>query len=345
MPKKRRETRPNLPLPPGLCLHGRQYRARRGRNDPWCYFGHDYVTAVASYAAWRRDGAKIDTIGWLLDLFAGTVCVGYVKAGRLAPRTARDYARDVKSLKADLGKLPINGLTPHHVAEWRDERAQETSHVRQELGCLSAAMTFAMESGLVATNPCRGIRKPRRSRRERLISDDEYLKVYHVAGEAVRLAMTLALRTLALPADVLQMGPQHVIRLPNGQRALRFARGKTGHLVEIKIVGELAGAIEPHIEASIIRTFVHRRDGKAFTVDGIGAMFRRYCIKAGIADFGLRDLRAKGATDMVRCGIDIRQVQHLLGHASVRTTEIYIKGMLPTTVRPNETPIIASVKT
>jgi site-specific recombinase XerD len=93
-------------------------------------------------------------------------------------------------------------------------------------------------------------------------------------------------------------------------------------------------------------TFVHRRDGKRFTVDGIGAMFRRYCSpdKANVQHFGLRDLRAKGATDMVRRGIDIPRVQHLLGHASVRTTEIYIKGLLPTTVRPNETPIIASVK-
>ena len=75
-------------------------------------------------------------------------------------------------------------------------------------------------------------------------------------------------------------------------------------------------------------------------------MFRRYCDadKANVRDFGLRDLRAKGATEMVRRGADIRRVQHLLGHASVRTTEIYVKGLLPTTVRPNETPIIASVK-
>ena len=47
---------------------------------------------------------------------------------------------------------------------------------------------------------------------------------------------------------------------------------------------------------------------------------------------------------LLRRGIDIRGVQHLLGHASVRTTEIYIKGLLPTMVRPNETPIIASAK-
>jgi len=75
-------------------------------------------------------------------------------------------------------------------------------------------------------------------------------------------------------------------------------------------------------------------------------MFRRYCgpDTANVQDFSLRDIRAKGATDMVRRGVDIRRVQHLLGHASVRTTEIYIKGLLSTTVRPKETPIIASVK-
>ena len=81
-------------------------------------------------------------------------------------------------------------------------------------------------------------------------------------------------------------------------------------------------------------------------------MFRRYCIGTKkrphaerVADFGLRDLRAKGATDMFRSGIPIRQIQLLLGHKrSVRTTEIYLKDLIPETVRPNETVIVASVK-
>ena len=347
MGRRRTHLKREQPLPPGLYRHGRQYRARRGPSESWTYFGPDYVAAMASFAAWRRDGPTVDTIAWLLDLFAGTICAGYVKAGRISSRTARDYGRDKEPLKDGLGHIPIKALTGRHVAEYRDARAQDTSHVRQEIACLSAAMSYAVEAGRVTLNPCRGIRKPRRVRRERLIADDEYLKVYAVAGVAVRTAMILAIRTLALPADLLAMGPRNVIRLTDGKRALRFARGKTGRLVEIELVGELAALVDQHLAADVVYpTFVHRRDGKRFTVDGIGAMFRRYCSaeKANVEDFGLRDLRAKGATDMVRRQVDIRQVQHLLGHASVRTTEIYIKGLLPTTVRPNETPIIASVK-
>ena len=91
-------------------------------------------------------------------------------------------------------------------------------------------------------------------------------------------------------------------------------------------------------------TFVRREDGLPYTVDGIGAMFRRYCIHAKVTDFGLRDLRAKGATDIYHAGTDIRQIQRLLGHKSVQTTEIYSKGLLAEIVGPNEQPIIAEAR-
>jgi integrase len=75
-------------------------------------------------------------------------------------------------------------------------------------------------------------------------------------------------------------------------------------------------------------------------------MFRRYCgeNKANVPDFGLRDLRAKGATDEYRAGRPLRDLQHLLGHRSQRTTEIYLKSLVPQTVRPNERPIVAEAK-
>jgi integrase len=215
------------------------------------------------------------------------------------------------------------------------------------MACLSAAMTYAVEQGLLERNPCLEVARPARHKRERLITHDEDLAVFAKAIPSVRRAMVLAVRTLAQPTDVLALGPRNIMRTADGARILRFSRGKTGVPVEVAIVGEIAQALDGALVADVVRaTFVHREDGGAYTVDGIGGMFRRYCDAqhADVKDFGLRDLRAKGATDMYRAGMDIRHIQNLLGHKSVQTTEIYLKSLIPEMVRPNEVPIAASVK-
>jgi integrase len=82
---------------------------------------------------------------------------------------------------------------------------------------------------------------------------------------------------------------------------------------------------------------VHDLTGEGYTVDGIGAMIRRYCKKAGVKSFGLMDIRAKGATDMYLAGVPLERIQMLMRHKSVQTTEIYIKRLLQTisVMQPN----------
>jgi integrase len=117
----------------------------------------------------------------------------------------------------------------------------------------------------------------------------------------------------------------------------------------IEVVGELAQLIDAHLEPTVIRsTFVYtskglgeRKRGQPYTVDGFGKIFHRRCIGAGVVDFGLRDLRAKGATDMWMAGTDIRTISALLGHQSIRKTEIYLKALAPQVVKPNLLPVIA----
>lgn len=336
----------NEPLPRGLYKHGRKWRAF-GPNGEYVYFGPDYAGAISGYVAWRKSrGGDRKTVSWLLDLCIGQAWPGKVVAKQLAPRTLKDYTRDAAILKVGLGAIPLVAVQPKHIATFRDARAKDApSHVRNEMACLSSALSYAVENGHLAANPALEVARPRKQVRDRLIDDGEFLAVYAKAIPSVRLAMTLAVRTLALPADLLSLGPRNVVRYADGRRTVRFDRGKTSVKVEVEVLGDLAVALQPFLDnPSLHPSFVRRDDGQPYTVDGIGAMFRRYCIKAGVADFGLRDLRAKGATEMYRAGIDIRQIQKLLGHKSVQTTEIYLKRLLAEIVRPNEQPIIASVK-
>jgi integrase len=60
-----------------------------------------------------------------------------------------------------------------------------------------------------------------------------------------------------------------------------------------------------------------------------------YQKKAGVASFGFRDLKGKGATDMWLNGEPIERIQLLCGHADKTTTEIYIKARWTETAQLN----------
>jgi integrase len=344
--RRRLHDDPLKPLPKGLYQARRQYRARSA-DGTWVYFSAPYEDACRAFRAWRQDGPPEyhGSVAWLLDWYLTDIA-----PTRLRPRTLRDYRRDAETIKVGLGKIPADRLAPVHIATWRDERAKSAKvHVNRELAVLRSCYTAAAERGLVTANPVPAVRRMKESKRERLVTDAEYLAVYGRAVRSVQIAMILGLRTLQRMNDVLHLSLRDVHRLDDGRRVLRFRQFKTGAACEILVEGELERVVDEHRSLS---PFVHTQDGKPYTVDGIGSMFRRYCgpgrdddnPRAIVADFGLRDLRAKGATDLYRAGVDVRQIQALLGHRSVRTTEIYLKSLVPELARPNNRPVIAEVK-
>lgn len=351
MGRKRAHADPLRPLPRGLYAHHRKYRARNAAGE-WVSFRGPYEDACRAYRAFRQSGTAEgydESVAWLLDWYLSEVA-----PTKLRPRTLRDYLVDSEAIKAGLGKIPYRSLTRGLVAKYRDERAKAAPvHVNRELAVLRGAYTAASERELIKDNPAT-VTRMGESRRLRLITDAEYLTVYRRAPRAVQIAMTLALRTLARPDDVLGFGPRHIERLDDGRRILRWEQGKTRRPVEVYVEGELAQVVDEHVAAAVVRpTFVRTRTGSRYTIDGFGAVFRRLCRPVGVAgepqgvqvqDFGLRDLRAKGATDMWMAGADIRHISALLGHASIRTTEIYLKSLRPERVSPNTRAVLASAE-
>jgi site-specific recombinase XerD len=51
-------------------------------------------------------------------------------------------------------------------------------------------------------------------------------------------------------------------------------------------------------------------------------------------------MKGKVATNMLRPGVSLEPIQHLLGHASVKTTEVYIKARLPELVEPTSRALV-----
>lgn len=209
----------------------------------------------------------------------------------------------------------------------------------REKALLSHVFTKAMEKGMVDFNPCKGINRNPEKRRERMIEDHEYRAVRELAEDSVQRMMTLIYRTCQRPEDLIKAGPANIKRIDHEGREVRVLRvqqGKTGKTVDILLAGDLEKLVDEHLTAKTVwPTFVHTRAGRKCTYSGLVAMFGRYVRKAGLTDFGMYDLKGKGATDMMRSGVPIEKIQHLLGHESVTTTEIYIKARLPDIAMPN----------
>ena len=56
----------------------------------------------------------------------------------------------------------------------------------------------------------------------------------------------------------------------------------------------------------------------------ISNKIRQFAIKAELGDFHTHTMRHKFATDLLERGANIKQVQELLGHENLATTEVYL---------------------
>lgn len=71
------------------------------------------------------------------------------------------------------------------------------------------------------------------------------------------------------------------------------------------------------------RVFLNRR-GKPITITGIQLQLAKYCRKAGIW-VTCHQLRHTFACRMIAAGVPVTSVQKMLGHASIRTTQLYVQ--------------------
>lgn len=335
MPRRRLPINAHLPV--GLQPHRKRWRTRHeGR---WISFDGPLENAITAYKAWLT-GRDSSLIGPALDLWATTYVPALVKQGRLKQRTADDYRRDIEPLKRGAGKIPIAKFTAAHGAKLRDALIEtERGHARNVMAALSAFFRWAVETGRANANPMREVRKLPISRCEVLVTDADYAALYAVARPCVRIAMTLGLRTAARPDDILSLGPKHV-----KDGAIEFRQGKTGNMVRIALVGDLARVVAEHMAHVVYPTFVHTLTGEKFTVSGFGANMRDDKSASGVkGKFGLAQLRPKAATDVYQAtGGDIRAVMALTGHRTEAQALAYIRKFVPVTARPNEKVVLVA---
>jgi len=129
----------------------------------------------------------------------------------LAPRSRSDYVGKIKLIEKEFGDFPLSALTDNRTRgifkQWRERLALSSRRQADYTWVvLARVLSWGMDRGLVAANPCaRGGRLYRGSRAEKIWTDADEVAFLERAPAHLHLALLLALWTGQRQGDLLRL--------------------------------------------------------------------------------------------------------------------------------------------
>ena len=234
----------------------------------------------------------------------------------------RSYESD-KAYAANLLKhfspdLHIQKMTAWDIERYKKKRLEKVkpATVNHDIKFLKQMFKKANEWGDTCHNPTGTVKKLREDNerlrflvgdeRERLLAACDHESAPWYLGPIVRVAINTGMRR----GEILGLRWSDV----NVEKAvLRVAKSKSGKPREIPM---------NQILVNLFRS-MERTGDRVFPVDSIKKSWTAALKRAGITDLRFHDLRHEFASQLVMDGENLKCVQELLGHSSLRVTQRY----------------------
>jgi len=195
--------------------------------------------------------------------------------------------------------------------------------VNRDLACLSHMFTMAIRWEKATANPChRVIRLLEDNRRARFLSQEEIGRLMEAAARSdvqyFRPIIVMALNTTMRLGEILNLRWED---LDLGAGMIHILKSKSGKGREIPMSDQLRDEFS-RIPRLLGSEYVFPgKTGEPLKV--IKRSWHKALRGAQIKDVTFHTLRHTAASYLVMCGIDIRTVQDILGHADIRMTMRY----------------------
>lgn len=252
----------------------------------------------------------------------GAIVAAYYASAKwraLAPITKTTYKGQLERFRAKNGDRPAGEMRRQDILRFLDRKADTPAAANHLLQVLRIVYRFALDRGLVSSDPTAGVRKLKVSGdgfRPWTEEDIAAFKDAHPPGTRARLALALLLETGQRRGDVIRMGRQHI-------RAgrLHIVQSKTGRPLSIRVTPELAAEIERAPTGHL--TFLVTAAGAPFTAAGFGNWFREMCDKAGLGFVSAHGLRKATARRLAEAGCTAHEIAAITGHKSLAEVQRY----------------------
>jgi integrase len=197
------------------------------------------------------------------------------------------------------------------ILRWRKQWADKPRTADYALQVLSRVLTYAVDEGRLAGNPCEGIKQLYSSDRSEIIwTDGDIAQLKRTCSPEIAHAVDLAAHTGLRLGDLLRLSWSHV-----GEDAIMISTGKSKHRREaiIPLYDELCDVLARIPKRSTV--ILTSSKNRPWTPDGFGSSFNKAKIDAGLADRDLHfhDLRGTAATRFYIADISKRSIGEILG--------------------------------
>ncbi len=264
---------------------------------------------------------------------------------RLSPHTLKAYGRDLESFLHSMQELTpdfkIEELTSDDVREWlvrRSEQRVKSSTINRELSSLRSLCRWAASRGRITRNPTSGIKQLKMGRRLPTIVPESRMQgvieecQQKSDGDFIEERNSLII--MLFYATGLRLSELQSITLKNFSDDYRTLKvlGKGDKERIVPVVELVRSATKKHIEKIKSQNIWKDGDnslflsqqGERLSQNMIYRIVRKHLSAGGVK--GRRSphvLRHTFATHLLNAGADMRDIQELLGHSSLKATQIY----------------------
>lgn len=246
-------------------------------------------------------------------------------AGELAPVTVYAVRGNLRSFADFVGDVPARQLRPEHIERWLASFHCAPSTRRQRFSQVRTFCRWLVRRGYLRRDPTADLRAPRQPRAvPRAYRPEQVTRLLEVCPDArARLMALLEVQEGLRAVEVSRLEVGDI----DFEDRMTLVRGKGGRERILPISDETWCALEAYLRqwpakaGPLIRSYNDPRLGicPAYVAHLVAGWLRL----AGVAGGG-HGLRHTMATQLLRGGADIRDIQMALGHASLSSTSVYL---------------------
>lgn len=248
--------------------------------------------------------------------------------------TDRGFAEDIAAIDKPLLRDFIQHLFASMLAK----------SVKRKVVTLKSLFRYLEREGIVGVSPFHNmdirIREPRRLPRTIPISTLKRLfkSLYHIKGSIVSersergrmivrdiAVLELLFATAARISEICNLTLEDVdLRRGKVRIAGKGGRERLIHVSDPEVLSALKAYRSTMQRLDSQAFFFQNRSGKCLSAHAVRMLLRKHAKAAGIAlHLTPHMIRHSVATCLLEDGVDIRYIQHLLGHTSISTTQLY----------------------